>query len=78
MRGDGGFILPFFVKEQSRRVFAIGMDMVRNAAGFCARAGAMLGAQRDDLFALGGLDSEGCRNDDHSFSVARVVLFDMK
>ncbi len=78
MRGDRGFILPFFVKEQLRRVFAVGVDMMRETAGFGAGPGAMFAAQGDDFLALGGLNGEGCGNDDHSFSVARVVLFDMK
>lgn len=77
MRGDGSFVLPFFMKEQPRRVLAIGVDMMRETAGFDAGAGAMLAAQRDDILALGGRDSEGCGDDDHNFSVARVVLFDI-
>ena len=78
MRGDGGLVLPFFVKEQARRVVAVGVDIVRDTAGFGAGSGAMFAAQCDDLFALGGPDHEGCGNDDHRLSVARVVLFDMK
>ena len=78
MGGDGGFVLPFFVKEQPSGIFAIGVDMVRNTARFGAGAGAMFTTQANDLIASGRLDREGCRNDNHSFSVARVVLFDMK
>jgi hypothetical protein len=77
MRRDGGFVLPFLMKEQPRRVFAIGMDMMRETARFGTRSGAMLNTQRNDLLALGRWNSEGSGNDDHNFSVARVVLFDI-
>ena len=78
MRGDGGLILPLLVEEQPRRILTIGMDMMRDATGFGARSSTMFGAQGDDFFALGSRNGEGSGYYDHSFSVARVVLFDMK
>ena len=78
MGSDGGFVLPLFVKEQSRRVVAIGVNMMRDTTRLSTGTGAMLAAQGDNLIALGGLDSKGCGNDNHNSSVARVVLFDMK
>ena len=79
MGGDGGFVLPLFVEEQPPRVFAIAMDIVRDAAGLGAGPGAMLDAQRDNLFGAGRERSgDGGGDDDHNSSVARVVFLDMK
>ena len=60
MCGDGGFVLPLFVEEQPRRVFAIRMDMMGDTAGLCAGTGAMLATQRNDLVTPVGRDGEGC------------------
>ena len=77
MRSNSSFVLPFLVIEQPRRIFAIGMDMVRDTAGLRTGPRAMLDTPRDDLRALGRRNREGCGDDDHNFSVARVVLFDI-
>lgn len=93
MRGNSGFVLPFFVVEQAVGILAVGVDMMRNTAWFRAGANAMLGAQGNYLVATGRkLGGDGSGDDDHrmrlaqhsdfanghSFSVARVVLLDMK
>jgi len=78
MHCNRSLILPFLIIEQPRRVFAIRMDMMQHTARFGPRPDAMLYAQRNNLFAIDRRNREGCGNDDHNFSVARVVLFDMK
>ncbi len=77
MRSNRSLILPLFMKEQPLRIFAILMNMMRDTARFSARPHAMLDAQRDNFLPTGGRNSEGCGDDDHNFSVARVVLFDI-
>ncbi len=78
MRGNSSFILPLLMIEQPLRVFAVNEDVMRDTARLGAGPGAMFDAQRNDLLPTGWRDREGSRNDDHNFSVARVVLFDMK
>ena len=60
MRGDGGFVLPLFMKEQPRQVFAIRVDMVGNAARLGAGPGAMLATQGDDFLTRLRRDGKGC------------------
>ena len=78
MRGNRRLVPPLFMIEQPLRVFAVDVDVMRDTARFGAGPGAMFDAQRNDLLPTGWRDREGSRNDDHNFSVARVVLFDMK